>query len=223
MSVLAPHLLEICLLALAVGAACWVRPWRLFALDSPYSLLPALLLLGTALPLLWWWQGPIGTLLCLLGANLALLALGWPLAVLLFAFTGVAGVLTGHADAGAAAAAAFWHGVLPATLGLLGGHAVRTAFGTRVMSYLLGRAFLLPLACTFGAAMAAQAMTGRFDALGADAAPALLMVALIDAMLTGVVATLLVAAQPTWLATWSDRLYLGARRPGESWTRSVRG
>ena len=220
----APHLLEVCLLAVAVGAACWVRPWRLFAIDSPYSLLPALLLLGAALPALWWWPGAqLGSLLCLLGANLALLALGWPLAVLLFAFTGVAGVLAGQADAGTAGALAFWHGVLPATLGLLGGHALRTAFGAHIVSYLLGRAFLLPLACTFGAALAAQAMAGRFDALGADAAPALLLVALIDAMLTGVVVTLLVAEQPAWLATWSDRLYLRARPRGASWTRSARG
>jgi uncharacterized membrane protein len=71
--------------------------------------------------------------------------------------------------------------------------------------------------------MAAQALTGRFDALGAEAAPALLLVALIDAMLTGTVVTLLVAGQPTWLATWSDRLYLRTRRRGESWTRPVRG
>lgn len=224
MSVLAPHLLETCLLVLSASAACWVRPWRLLAFDSPYSLFPALLLLAIALPVLWWWPGAqLAPLLCLLGANLALLALGWPLAVLLFAFAGVGGVLTGHAEPGAAAALAFWHGVLPATLGLLGGHALRKAFGTHIVSYLLGRAFLLPLLCTFGAAMAAQAMTGRFDALGADAAPALLLVALIDAMLTGTVVTLLVAEQPAWLATWSDRLYLRTRRRRESWTRPLRG
>ncbi len=221
---LVPHLLEVLLLALAVGAACWIRPWRLLAFGSPYSLLPALLLLGAALPMLWWWPGAqVSPLLCLVGANLALLALGWPLAVLLFAAAGLFGVITGFAGWGGAATVAFWHGVLPATLGLLAGHAVRTAFGAHVMVYLLGRAFLLPLAGTFGAALAAQAMTGRFDVLGADAVPALFLVALIDAMLTGMVVTLLVAEQPTWLATWSDRLYLGRRRRGESWTRSARG
>ncbi|MES2938771.1 MAG: hypothetical protein V4864_13880 [Pseudomonadota bacterium] len=224
MSVLSPHLLEICLLALCACAACWVRPWRLLAFDSPYSLLPALLLLGIALPVLWWWPGAqLGPLLCMVGANLALLALGWPLAVLLFALAAAAGVLTGQAEMGAAAALAFWQGVLPATLGLLGGHALRRVFGTHIASYLLGRAFLLPLLCTFGAAMAAQAVTGRFDALGAQAAPALFLVALIDAMLTATVVTLLVAEQPTWLATWSDRLYLRARRRSESWTRPLRG
>lgn len=218
------HLLETCLLALAVGIACWVRPWRLLALGSPHSLIPPLLLLGIALPVLWWWPGAqMSPLLCLVGANLALLALGWPLAVLLFAFAGAAGVVVGPAELDAAAALAFWHGVLPATLGLLGGHALRKAFGTHPVVYLLGRAFLLPLACTFGAALAAQAWAGRFDALGAGAVPALLLVALIDAMLTALVVALLVAEQPTWLATWSDRLYLRGRRRGETWTRSVRG
>lgn len=208
-----PHVLEFVLLAAALGIALWVQPWRLLAADSPHALLAPLVVLGVALPMLWWWPGAgISPLLSLLGANLALLALGWPLAVLLFAIAGAFGVLTGDAGWGAAAAVVCWQGILPATLGLLAGHAVRSLFRAHVLSYLLGRAFLLPLLCTFGAALAARALTGRFDALGEDAVPALFLVALIDAMLTGIVAVLLVAEQPAWLATWSDRLYLRSRR-----------
>jgi uncharacterized membrane protein len=223
MPLFAPHAIEIVLLAAALGIALWVQPWRLLAFDSPYSLLPPLILLGVALPMLWWWPGAgISPLLAMVGANLTLLTLGWPLAVLLFTIAGAFGVLTDYASWGGAAAAVCWQGILPATLGLLAGHAVRTLFRAHVLSYLLGRAFLLPLLCTFAAALAAQAATGRFDVLGADAVPALFLVALIDAMLTGIVAVLLVAEQPGWLATWSDRLYLRTARRA-SWTRPVRG
>jgi uncharacterized membrane protein len=203
---------ETLLLLVACVCACLVRPWRLLAFDARYDLLTPTLVLAVVLPLLWWWPGrEISLLLGLVGANVALLTLGWPLAMLLVAYTAAWGVLEGAASWGPAAAAAFWQGVLPLTLAMLGGALLRRLGATNLFGYLLVRGFLIPLIATFAAAWAAHAFTGKFGELGAHANPALFLTALLDAMFTGMLITMLVMYRPRWLATWSERIYLKGR------------
>jgi uncharacterized membrane protein len=213
MGVLSPGLAELLLLGVASAAACMVRPWRLLGPGSRYALWHPLVLALLASSVLWWWRpSEFSSLQALVGAQLVLLVLGWPLAVLAFVACGAVGVALG-ADPLAAATTAFWSGVLPATLGLALGHGLRRLIGTHVFGYLLGRAWLVPLACTWSCAMLSHAWLGRHGWLQAEAGPALLLVAVLDAMLTGTVATLLVATCPRCLATWSDALYLDDARP----------
>lgn len=204
-----PGALELVLLAIAVAASAWVQPWRLLAHDSRYQLMAPLLASLLGLAALWWWPGALlSPLLGLFGAQLVLLSLGWPLAVLMYAAAGVFAWLAG-AGGPAAAQAAFWQGLLPATLALALGALLRRAWRPNLPSFLFGRAFLIPLACTWAAALAANGLLERHAGLGPHAGAALLLFALLDAMLTGFVATLLVMYHPRTLATWSEALYMG--------------
>lgn len=139
---------------------------------------------------------------------MALLALGWPLAVLLYAGVAAAGLLLGStADV---VGAAVWYGFVPVTLGLAAGRLVRAVTNGHPAGYLLGRG-LLPFLATVAAGCIARGMTGAFDRLADAAVPSLVLIAWIDALLIAQAALLLVLASPRSLATWSDRLYL--RRP----------
>lgn len=207
---LPPGFLELIAFAAVVAVATSLRPWRLLAPGGNHCLLAPLLVLGAALPLLWWGIAPTTSpMLKLAGAQLALLALGWPLAVLLYAGVAAAGAVLGSsADV---VGAAVWFGFVPITLGLAAGRLVRGVTKAHPVGYLLGRGLLVPFLATIAAGCIAHGMTGAFDRLGDAAVPSLVLVALIDAMLTAQAVLLLVLASPRSLATWSDRLYL--RRP----------
>jgi hypothetical protein len=195
----------------AIAASVAVRPWRLLAFDSRYELLPPLLILGIMLPMLWWssQQEMAVPVMRIMGAQLALLTLGWPLAVLLFAYVALGGMVGAEASLGSALSAFVWAGVMPATLGLAAGHLLRLFGRSHPMSYLLGRSFVVALLATFGAALLAQGLFDRYQSIGEGVIPALFLASLLDAMLTGACMTLLVALYPRCAATWSDRLYLG--------------
>ncbi|HZY18577.1 MAG TPA: hypothetical protein VFE82_08845 [Ramlibacter sp.] len=205
---LLPGFLESCLLIAALAAACAVRPWRMLQGTGRGLLVPLVASL-VLVPVLWWgWRAPLSLALGLLGAQFVLLALGWPLAVLVFLAAGVAGAVLGDVSWPGALGAALWQGIVPATAGLVAGAALRRAAGPQPFLYLVGRAFLLPMAATFGVACLAHALAGRHEALG-DAAPAVFALAgLLDGMFTGMAIALLVLLQPGWVATWSDRLYV---------------
>lgn len=207
---LQPGLLELILFAAAMAAALCLRPWRLLAPGGDCCLLTPLVVLGAALSLLWWAIAPTTSpVLKLAGAQLALLTLGWPMAVLLYAGVAAAGLLLGStADV---VGAAVWYGFVPITLSLAAGRLVRSMTNAHPAGYLLGRGLLVPFLATVAAGCIAHGMTGAFDRLGEAAVPSLVLVALIDAMLTAQAVLLLVLARPRSLATWSDRLYL--RRP----------
>jgi uncharacterized membrane protein len=208
--VLNPGVIETALVALALFAACLVRPWRLLALGAQHQLIAPLIGCTLALSALWWWPGMLlSPLLPLVGAQLTLLSLGWPLAILVFTSVGLFGLLAGAAP-GSVVAAIAWQGVLPATLALALGAGLRQLWRPNLPTYLLGRGFLIPMLCTWSIALLANAVADRHAWLGAHATAALTLVALLDAMLTGFVVTLLVMHRPAALATWSDALYLGA-------------
>jgi uncharacterized membrane protein len=196
-------------LALAAAApALWLRPWRGWGAASPPW--PAWTLAAT-LPLLWSLDRIAGTPLLqpLSGVGLLVLMLGWPLAVL--AVLPVVGVMALLSPLTLAEALhrGVWLGLVPATLLLLFGAALRRWLPPNPFVYTLGRAF-------FGTALAltaAGALAGWLD----GAPPGLALEDLLlarglaafgDAFLTGMLAAIFVAYRPQWLATWADRLYL---------------
>jgi uncharacterized membrane protein len=208
---------ELLLLACALGAALLVRPWRLLAgPENGRSLATPLLAVLTVLPWLWSWPaaGVMPMQLQWSGAALAVLMLGWPLAVPLLTVAGISTMLTADASWHEALSTTVWLGVLPATAVLLLGHAVRRVFGTNPAAYLLGRAFAVPMLALFACALSAMLAAGKFT--GADdqvlVVTAFLM-AMAETTWTCGLVSILVAWRPQWLATWSDSLYLGPRRP----------
>lgn len=209
------------LLACALAASLAVRPWRMLQGDGALpALATPLLALWVLLPWLWAW--PMGAYLPVplqwSGAALAVLVLGWPLAVPLLVAAGMSTMLTLGASLGDAIAAAAWWGVLPATAVLALGHAVRRAFGMHPVAYLVGRAYAVPLVAVFGCTLIA--MLARGAPVQADTATGIVaafLMAMGEAAWTCGIVCLLVAWRPGWLATWSDTRYLRARHgPGRA-------
>lgn len=200
-------MLEILLAIAALTAALAVRPWRL--LHGPL-LTPAL----AALVLLpWCWllpqQLPQGMAVQLSGASLLVLMLGWPLAVPVLGGVAVVVWLVGQAPAEAVLSQWVWVGLVPATLALGIGGALRRWLPPNLFVYTLGRGF-------FGTAVALFASGALYEGihhlLGGvtlhDALVARWLMAWGDAFLTGLLAAVFVAFVPQWLATWSDERYL---------------
>jgi len=211
---------ELFLLAFALAAALVVRPWRLLCpIASHQGLATPLLAMLTILPWLWAWptSAAMPVPLQWSGAALAVLMLGWPLAVPVLVVAGLSTILTAGLSWTEALDMTVWSGVLPATMVLLLGQGVRTVFGTHPATYLLGRAFAVPLAALFvrtlGAVAAGQGFTAEDSEMQVVTA---FLLALGESTWTCAVASILVAWRPQWLATWSDALYLGPRRPASS-------
>ncbi len=197
------------LLGVALAIALWLRPWRMLAggtLVTPVLatlvVLPWLWALHSlqAMPLQLQWSG----------ACLVVLMLGWPLAVPVLVAVGAGAMVLGGLGWLRALDTVVWQGLVPATLALGLGGAVRRWIGPHVFVYVLGRAFIGTALCVFAAGVLAQ-WTGH---LLPKVDPALSLVARWlmawgDAFMTGMVAAIFVAFKPEWLATWSDRLYLG--------------
>ena len=208
-----PVAVALALLSLALAASLALRPWRLLrggALATP--LLATLALL----PWLWAWPALAGMPLALQwsAAPLVVLLLGWPLAVPVLVLAGFGSMLVAGASFTQALDLALWSGVLPATLTLLLGYAVRLSFGAQPVAYLAGRAFAVPLLALLACELGAAAFGHGILAQGGSAhAVASVLLALGEAAWTCAVASALVACRPEWLATWSDRLYLGRPVP----------
>ncbi len=201
--------LELSLLLLALVLAVALRPWRLLAggaLLSP--------LLGVLVVLPWLWALPSLRAMPLQlqwsGACLVVLMLGWPLAVpVLVAVGGLAALLAGQGWE-AAVDMALWQGLLPATLALGLGAAIRRWIGPHLFVYVLGRAFIGTALCVFAAGALSQWAGHALPAVDAGLSlVARWLMAWGDAFTTGMLAAIFVAFRPHWLATWSDRLYLG--------------
>jgi uncharacterized membrane protein len=208
--------IEFVVLALAWAAALAVQPWRLLRAHEGHVRLATPLLASLAiLPWLWAWPGLAALPIPLhwSAAPLVVLLLGWPLAVPVLTFAGLSTLVTVHASPAQALALTVWSGVLPATLVLALGHAVRKLLGPHPLAYMLGRAFFVPMVALGACALLATAcrhaptttpLTLERVAIG--------LLSLGEASWTCAVVSLLVACRPRWLATWSESLYLG-RRP----------
>lgn len=206
-------LLAAILLACALAASLAVRPWRMLQGDGAALATP---LLAALVLLPWLWAWPIGAQLPVplqwSGAALAVLVLGWPLAIPLLAAAGMSTMLTVGAPFEAAISSAVWLGVLPATAVLALGHAVRRAFGMHPVAYLVGRAWAVPLVALFGSTLAGALARGGFAGIDtASGVTVAFLMAMGEAAWTGATASLLVAWRPQWLATWSDARYLRPR------------
>ena len=199
-------LIATCGLALVVALS--LRPWRLLAggaLVSP--------LLGCLVVLPWLWALPrLHTMplqLQLSGACAVTLMLGWPLAVPVLTVVALLAGLIAPAAWDVQLAQALWQGVLPATLALGVGALLRRWTGEHPFVYILGRAFLGTVVCTFAAGSLAQLAGYELPRIDTDLSlVARWLMAWGDGFMTGMIAALFVAFRPQWLATWSDALYL---------------
>ncbi len=215
--------LETAISLIALAVALWLRPWRMLAsttrrtAQGPQRKISPLItpLLAGLVLLPWFWALPtlvhMPLPLQLSGACLLVLALGWPLAIPSFWLIGLAAALLSPAMRWEAAMSAItWLGVVPATLALLLGAAIRRLTGTRMFVYVLGRAFLGTVACMFISGALAQ-VTGHAIAAQIDEGLSMVarwLMAWSDGLLTGMLTAIFVAFKPEWLATWSDLLYL---------------
>jgi hypothetical protein len=207
-------LVEPLLLALCMAAALSLRPWRMLVRGADHDLLWPLAVLAAVLPWIWWCPGPLlAPLTATLGVHLALLTLGWPLAVLLMGFVGAAGLLTG-ASAQTVTATVFWCGALPLTLSLAAGAGVRRWFGFDPVAYLLLRCTVVPFASTAVCALLADGAVDRLQRYG-EAVPAVIVAAgLAEATITSVAGLLLMISAPRLLATWRPQQPVAAAAAG---------
>ena len=193
--------------ALALVVALSLRPWRMLqgALLTPALAAVALLPWVWLLPQ----KMPQGLQIQLSGACLLMLMLGWPLAVLVLTLVAVVVWTVGQHDVHTVLSQWVWVGLVPATLALGIGAALRRWLPPNPFVYTLGRGFLGTAASVFlsGALMVLlhrltggpaleQAIVGRW------------LMAWGDAFLTGMFSAIFVAFMPQWLATWSDARYL---------------
>lgn len=209
----------VALIALAMAAA--MRPWQqlvdrqLPGHDAPRLASPLWTpLLFTLVLLPWLWALPtlhkMPLQLQWSGACLVMLMLGWPLAMPTLALVGgLAWMLSPGLDAAEALRLVVWHGMLPATLGMLWGGLLRRLLGTRVFVYIFGRGFVGTVLSLFMASMLSAAMGHELPGVNEDlSAIARWLMAWGDAVVTGMACAICVAYRPQWLATWSDDLYL---------------
>ncbi|MEY4428465.1 MAG: hypothetical protein RLZZ182_1154 [Pseudomonadota bacterium] len=238
-----PHIgLEGLLLAASLVVALAFKPWQVLRhkpLQSPW--LAAMVILPWAW---WTQKLlPSGMALHLSGTCLLVLMFGWPMAVamtvpvaVLSALLEIQGpqrltrgamnlpvpptpdwsqtidLLLTRSDA--IASHALWMGVLPATLGLLIGLAMRRWLPQHVFVYILGRGFIgTALAVTFTGALGL--MAHRLPP-GLDTLEWMLGHWLLgwgEALSTGMLTAVFVAFKPHWLLTYSDQRYLPPPHP----------
>ena len=205
------ELLELAFAAACLGLALLARPWRMLAGAVGASLLTPLLASLVILP--WLWALPSLQAMPLQlqwsGASLVLLMLGWPLAVPVLLLVGVLTALISPMPWATAVSVTVWQGLLPATLALLLGAALRRWVATHPFVYVLGRGFLGTVLCLFIASALSQAVGHALPAVGDGLSlVARWLMAWGDGFMTGMICAIFVAFRPQWLATWSDRLYL---------------
>jgi uncharacterized membrane protein len=143
------------------------------------------------------------------GASLLVLLAGWPLAVL--ALVPAAGVmmLVGQLPAAEALHRLVWLGLVPATLAMLLGAALRRWLPNHLFVYIMGRGFFITwLAAAAAGGLALTRVAAPTGTQTADLMLARCLTASGEAFLTGMLTAIFVAFRPHWLATYSDRLYL---------------
>ena len=209
----APLFVEAALLVTATALALWLRPWRVLsarALPWPWVVTVAVM------PFLWALDGLTGIALSprLSGAALLVLLAGWPLTVLTLLPVAVVAALVGPLDWTEALHRSVWFGLLPASLTMALGAAVRQWLPRHPATYLLGRGCIAVLAACAVAALSFTWLR-RQSGVAVDASVvAALLGAWGETVITAWVVALGVALRPHWLATYSDRLY---------WPNAARG
>lgn len=196
------------LLLLVVGPALALQPWRGVGSAGP----PWPWLAWWAVLPLFWGADKIASapiIQPLSGAALLVLLAGWPLAVL--ALLPVAGVMVvvGGLAWPEALHRLVWLGLVPATLAMALGAALRRWLPKHLFIYILGRGFFVTWIAAAGAgAMALAIVEAPTGTDPGDLLLARFLTASGEAFLTGMLTAIFVAFRPEWLATYSDRLYL---------------
>jgi uncharacterized membrane protein len=194
------------LAALALAAA--LRPWqRLGRGQTPW---PALAW-WAMLPVLWSLDRFAGIPLLqpLSGSCLLMLMLGWPLAMLALVPVALLMALGSDMPALDALHRAVWLGLVPATLAVLLGAALRRWLPQHLFVYILGRGFFITALAVAGTGALSVWLHGVPVGLSdADVMLARGLAAWGDAFLTGGLVAIFVAFRPEWLATYADRIYL---------------
>lgn len=198
--------LNLLLAAMAVALAWALQPWR--ALRS--LPLPALLWWGL-LPLLWSADllSAQPLLQPLAGSCLLMLMVGWPLAVLMLLPVAAAVVALADAPLAESLHRLVWLGLVPMSLALGLGAALRRWLPNHLFVYILGRGFFATALAVSAAGALSVALNGVPASLAAeDLVLARMLAAWGDAFITGMLVAIFVAFRPQWLATYADRLYL---------------
>jgi uncharacterized membrane protein len=192
----------------AVATALSLRPWRAVAAGGPPW---PWLAWWAVMPLFWgadrYTQVPLVQPLS--GACLLMLMAGWPLAVLaLLPVAAVVTVLAGL-DAAEGLHRLVWLGLVPMTLALGLGAAIRRWLPKHLFVYIMARGFFATAIAGSLAGMLSVALHGVPGGLqDGDLMLARFLAAWGDAFLAGMVVAIFVAFRPEWLATYTDRLYL---------------
>lgn len=201
-------LINLLLATLALTLALALRPWRAVAIGGPPW---PWLAWWAALPLLWAAdhvaRAPIVQPLS--GASLLVLLAGWPLAMLALVPVAIVMKLAGGMLWLEALHRLVWLGLVPGTLALLLGTALRRWLPGHLFIYILGRGFFTTWIAAAVSGALALLLTGA--PVGTDPGDLLLgrfLAASGEAFMTGMFAAIFVAFRPEWLATYSDRLYL---------------
>ncbi len=199
---------DLLLAATGLGLALALRPWRSLAASGP----PWPWLAWCALLPVFWSADRLAHVPLvqpLSGACLLLLMAGWPLTVLALVPVTLAAAWLGDAPWPIALQRGVWLGLVPATLAMALGAAVRRFLPRHLMVYILGRGFFATLLAVWLAGRLALLLHGGVGGIRDD--DLLLgrwLAAWADAIVTGMLTAVFVAFRPGWLATYADRLYL---------------
>lgn len=210
-------ILDLLLALTATAVALALRPWRSVPAGGP----PWPWLAWWALLPLLWGTDRVFTMPAaaqpLSGACLLMLMAGWPLAVLALWPAAAVLVVLGNLDTAEALHRAVWLGLVPATIGMALGAAIRRWLPHHLMVYILGRGFMATAAAGALAGLASAWLHGTPGGLDADdVALGRWLAAWGDAWLAGMLVAIFVAFRPHWLATYADRLYLPGKPPAGS-------
>ncbi len=200
--------LDALLACAALATALALRPWRAVGTGGPpwpwlawWLLLPAFWAADRFVAM------PVAQPLS--GACLLMLMAGWPLAVLALLPTALLTWWIGDLDAAEALHRGVWLGLVPATLALGIGAALRRWLPHHLFVYILGRGFFgTALAGAAAGALAAWWFPLPHGLAADDVVLGRWLAAWGDAWISGMLVAIFVAFRPEWLATYTDRLYL---------------
>ncbi len=213
--------LEAALALLALSLALLCRPWRMLVsrpgpggMQDPVAspLITPMLAVLVLLP--WAWALPTLHKLPLQlnwsAAPLVVILLGWPLAVpTLLGVGAIAFAISPALSAADALGITVWQGLVPATLAMLWGAAVRRWCWHQIFVFILLRGFFGTVLCLFAASLLGQWAGHTLPNVGDDLSRmARWLMAWSDGVTTGMLTAVFVVFRPQWVATWSDAIYL---------------
>lgn len=221
--------LEVAIILLALLPALLCRPWRMLGSrpgpGAAQDLVPSPLctpLLAILVLLPWVWALPalhqMPLQLPWSAAPLVVLLIGWPLAVpVLLAVGAMAFAIAPARGLQEALGMVVWQGLVPATLAMLWGAAVRRWCWHHIFVFILLRGFLGTVLCLFLASLFGQWAGHVLPNVNEELSRmARWLMAWSDGVTTGMLTAVLVVFRPQWVATWSDAIYLVPPRHPES-------